>query len=149
MALIAKRPAAGATNIAKYCVMFAKNGLRPPQSPIVQVFGHIADATPIITNDSAPIRNVGIRSCVIVPNAKNDKIPTKNPRTATIAPEGVARFVRSAFTVSPIPNITPNSIATTIPIRNNQLPSVFNILSIPSPLFYFMGLKILTGYLRV
>jgi hypothetical protein len=87
-----------------------------------------------------------------VPNAKKDKIPTKNPRIATSAPKGAcifARFVLFASKEYPIPKTSPASIATTIPIKNNQLPNVFNILSIPSPLFYFIELKILTGYLRV
>lgn len=137
-ALMAKRPAAGATKIARYVVMLPKNVAKPVQVPNTQVVVHSEDVTPMTMSASAPIRNVGILSRVIVPNAKNDRIPTKNPKTATIAPRGAAMSVRLALFASneyPMPKTSPTNIATTIPIKNNQLPNVFNILSIPSPLF--------------
>lgn len=80
IALIARRPAAGAANTAMYWVMLVKYGASPPQVPKVQVL----ESAPIPTSVSAAIKNVGTFSCVIVPSAKNDNTPTMNPSSAKI-----------------------------------------------------------------
>ena len=126
IALIAKRPAAGAAKIAMHVVILVKNGTNPSKLPKVQVLIHRFVVTPMMTNAKVPIKNDGTRSLVIVPNAKNERIPMINPNIAKIAATGVVSHV--TFSKPPdIPMITPRTKATRIPIKNSQLPTFLNI----------------------
>ena len=121
IALIASNPAAGAANIARYCVIFKKYGARPSYVPNV----HVLDRAPIPTNVKAAIKNVGTFSCVIDPIAKNDKTPTMKPR---IASKAAIYELGSEYQFAP--TTSPINTETKIPIKNNQLPIFLNISSI-------------------
>ena len=91
IALIANRAAAGAAKNAIYAVIVWKKNTKSSFANF-QV-SQYPTVLPITTRIKAPIKNVGTLSFVIVPIAKNDRIPTMNPKTpkspATYASESL------------------------------------------------------------
>ena len=120
--------AAGAIKIAKYCVMLVNNGAKSWKLPKIHVVCETAIAKPIKIIDA--IKNVGIFSWVTAPRAKNDSIPTRKPRTATMIPRGASKSLRFAFNASPAPKTSPMIRAAHNPMRKSQLPTFFTIFSI-------------------
>jgi hypothetical protein len=69
----------------------------------------------------------------MVPKAKNDRIPTINPRT----PRSPATYkLESSYIFAP--TITPAISAIRTPIKNSQLPIFLNISSVSHPSLFFI-----------